>query len=95
MKTREYMMDQLEAAWGMDFVAITENFNGTEGGIWLSAENGETDPLDGNIRLFDYWNESYAKYEHGVYNRLSEWAQECGWWFEWNDPGTIMLWPND
>ena len=88
MKTREYMMEQLEKAWGLEFTDTTERFNGVEGGIWLSAENGETDPMDGSQRLFDYWS-------FGVCNRLDRWAEECGWWFEWNDPGTIMLWPND
>lgn len=95
MKTREYMMEQLEKAWGLEFTDTTERFNGVAGGIWLSAENGETDPMDGSQRLFDYWTENYSRYEHGVYNRLGAWADACGWWFEWNDPGTIMLWPND
>jgi hypothetical protein len=94
MKTREYMMEHLEVTWGMSFVNTTENFNGGKGGIWLSAENGEEDPINGD-RLFDYWSENYNRYEHGVLNHLANWARECGWWFEWNDAGTIMLWPND
>lgn len=93
MKTREYMMDHLESDFEMDFVAITENFNGGEGGIWLSAENGET-AKDGR-RLFNYWTEDYSYYNHGVHIEIERWAEKHGWWFEWNDPGTIMLWPND
>lgn len=93
MKTRNYMMKQLEQAWGIRFISTTEEFNGSQGGIWLSGENGDTDPLDGGMELFDYYSENYSRYEFGVYNRIREWAESKGWWFEWNDPGTIMLWP--
>lgn len=91
MKTREYMMDHLESEFAMNFVAISENFNGSEGGIWLSAENGER-ASDGWL-LFDYWNTSWERYELGVHKQITEWAEKHGWWFEWNDSGTIMLWP--
>lgn len=93
MKTREYMMDHLESEFGMGFVAIAENFNGSEGGIWLSGENGET-AKDGR-RLFDYYSEDHNNYNLGVHIEIERWAEKHGWWFEWNDPGTIMLWPND
>ncbi len=91
MKTREYMMDHLESEFKIDFVAISENFNGSEGGIWLSAENGER-ASDG-WNLFDYWNTDWNRYDHGVHKQIGEWAEKHGWYFEWNDPGTIMLWP--
>ena len=93
MKTREYMMDHLESEFKIDFVAITENFNGSEGGIWLSGENGET-YQDGRS-LFNYWSEDHKNYTFGVHNKIQEWAEKHGWYFEWNDPGTIMCWPSN
>ena len=67
MKTRNYMMKQLEQAWGIRFVSTTEEFNGSQGGVWLSGENGDTDPLDGGMELFDYYSENYSRYEFGVF----------------------------
>jgi hypothetical protein len=93
MKTREYMMDHLESEFKIDFIAITENFNGAKGGIWLSAENGEV-AKDGR-ELFDYYSLNHNIYDLGVHKEIEDWAEKHGWWFEWNDPGTIMLWPND
>ncbi len=88
---REKMMAQLSEMWGVRFVRTTEEFNGSTNGIWMSGENGETDPA--GWELFDYGNENYHQYEFGVHNEINEWAQENGWFFEWNDPGTIMMWP--
>jgi hypothetical protein len=88
---REKMMAQLSEKWKVKFVRTTEEFNGSTDGIWLSGENGETN-ADG-FELFDYYNENYNQYEFGVHNSIKEWAESKGWMFEWNDPGTIMLWP--
>ena len=86
-------MQQLEKQWKLDFMRTTEEFNGGKGGIWLSGENGDT-YKDGR-ELFDYWTENYEAYTFGVHNKIGDWAKKHGWWFEWNDAGTIMLWPND
>jgi hypothetical protein len=88
---REKMMAQLSEKWKVKFVRTTEEFNGSTDGIWISGENGETN-ADG-LELFDYYNENYDQYEFGVHNDISEWAESNGWYFEWNDPGTIMMWP--
>jgi hypothetical protein len=90
--SRETMMELLESKWKLGFVNETENFNGSKGGIWLSGESGET-YKDGR-ELFDYWNEDHDRYTFGVHNKIGNWAEENGWWFEWNDAGTIMLWPS-
>ncbi len=92
MKTREYMMTQLEKKFGLDFIRETEDFNGATGGIWLSAENG--DRYKDGRELFNYWNQEHEHYTFGVHNKINEWAENNGYWFEWNDPGTIMLWPS-
>ena len=91
MTARETMMEQLESVWGIEFVRTTEEFNGQTEGIWMSGENREEykDGLD----LFNYWAGG-DKYDFGVHVAIGEWAEKNGWWFEWNDPGTIMLWPS-
>jgi len=59
-------------------------------GITFSAENGLTD-RNGN-EIFDYWTTS-GLYEIGVIAHLNRWAQRNGWWFEWQDAGTMCLHP--
>ena len=81
---KKAMMTFLEKK-GCNVVGETEDFNGSQGGIWLSGEEG-----DG---LFSYYSES-SKFSCGVLNTLQEAVEKKGWWFEWNDPGTIMCWPN-
>jgi hypothetical protein len=84
MKTlgRKAMMTFLEKK-GCNVVGETERFNGSQGGIWLSGEEG-----DG---LFEYYSNS-SRFNCGVLNSLQDAVQKRGWWFEWNDPGTIMCW---
>lgn len=86
MKNREEMMQWLRKH--MDFVKTTEEFNGSEGGIWLTAEG--TDVYDG-IPMYDYYAENDL-YELGVYTKWEEKINSMGWYSEWYDAGTVMLW---
>lgn len=43
--------------------------------IWIAA--------DSTPELFDYWG-------HDIDNDIESLASEHGFYFEWNDPGTIM-----
>lgn len=63
----------------------TEEFNNVYGGIWISAEEPD------NEFYFDYYAESRT-YELGVRATLADFLQKRGWYAEWNDPGTMMLW---
>jgi hypothetical protein len=72
------------------FVRTTEEFDGSEGGVWLSAENGDT--LDG-VEIFDYWAMS-SLYEAGVYTKFEEALNARGWYSEFYDAGTVGVWPN-
>lgn len=72
-------------AQGFEFIKDSEEFNGQNGGIWLSADGGE------NSFFFDYYTQSRA-YEIGVRKTFIVWLEQRGWYAEWNDPGTIMLW---
>lgn len=85
---RDQMMDWIGKS--MKFVRTTEDFNGSKGGIWLSAENGDT--FKGRP-IYDYYAEGSA-YDLGV---LAAWEKELnnrGWYSEWNDAGTVMVWPD-
>ena len=81
--SREKMMAFLTER-GCKVIGTTEEFSGSKGGIWLSGEEG-----DG---FFDYYAEG-SQYELGVLVTLMEEAEQRGWYFEWNDAGTIMCWP--
>lgn len=89
--TREELMDLLENKYKIKTVRTSEEFNGQTEGIWVAGDNEEE--LSGN-KMFDYYNRS-AKYTNGVLKQLRTAVEKTGWWFEWNDPGTIMIWPNN
>lgn len=91
-KTREQMMTTLKTKYPKLFVNTTEEFNGNEGGIWMCGEDYEVVDRKDN-RIFDYYSDS-SSYDIGVIYHLNRWANRNGWWFEWNDPGTIMMWPD-
>jgi hypothetical protein len=88
--SRTQMMNKLEKKYPNLFMRTTEEFNGSEGGIWSSAENGD-EAKDG-FPLFEYYTENHTRYELGVHNEIYEFLEKYGWYAEWNDPGTIMFW---
>ena len=85
--TRAEVMDFLENH--LKFVRTSEEFDGVEGGIWTTAENGET---MGSSLIFDYYSTS-SKYEFGVLNKFAKKLSKMGWYCEYYDPGTVMIWP--
>lgn len=75
----------------IEVVRTSEEFDGAHGGIWVSGENADT--YKGK-RIYDYYNEDPRKYSLGV---LTAWEKELnkrGWYSEWYDAGTVMIWPN-
>ena len=83
-KSINFMTNWLEKR-GIKVVGTTEEFNGQKGGLWISGED------DYRQNYFDYYNYS-DNYIFGVMKNLSDQANKYGWYFSWNDPGTIMLW---
>lgn len=83
--SRETMIKFLEKK-GVYVIGTTEDFSGTEGGIWVGGEE-----MDG---LLEYYNNS-SKYTFGVEKKLNEAVNKKGWRFSFNDPGTVMVWPNN
>lgn len=89
MKTREEMMVILGELFPI--TGTTEDFDGSEGGIWICAE---CDYLNARgVPFFDYYEESRA-YTFGVLSNLWNLVEKHGWYFEWYDPGTIMVYPD-
>ena len=85
---RDEMMKWIEKS--IDFVRTTEDFNGDKGGIWLSGEN--TDEYKGQV-IYDYYSEDYKNREFGVLNKWEKELNKRGWYSEWYDAGTVMVWP--
>lgn len=92
--SREKLMEVLEKKYPKMFMRTTEEFNGSQGGIWSSGEDGLS-AKDG-FPLFEYYAEDYQekRYILGVHKEIYNLLEEHGWYAEWNDPGTIMFWKN-
>jgi hypothetical protein len=80
---RNEMMAWLETK-GVKVVGTTEQFrNEDEGnGIWINGEDSN---------LFDYYSERWGN-TFGVEPKLNEQTEKRGWFYEWYDAGTMMLW---
>ena len=87
---RDDFMDHLKKKFSIDFISTTEEFNGSEGGVWVSGESG--DVYKGKI-IYDYYSEDHKNYELGVLNRFEQQINKIGWYSEWYDAGTVMIWP--
>ncbi len=89
MKTKDIkeMMAALEQA-GARVCGTTDQFYGSKNennGIWVAA--------DSNPELFDYYSERWMD-TFGVDPKLNKLVEDNGWYFEWYDPGTMMVWEN-
>jgi hypothetical protein len=89
--SREEIIDLMETKYKIKSVRNSEDFDGQTEGIWIAADNEEE--LSGN-KVFDYYNKG-TKYKNGVLKTVLDAVEKKGWWFSWNDPGTIMIWPKN
>jgi hypothetical protein len=70
------------------FSGTTDEFYGSKNdnnGIWISAESTPD--------LFNYWSEVWGD-TFGVDPKLNTMVEDSGWYFEWHDAGTMMVWEN-
>lgn len=74
----------------LNFIKTTEEFDGSKGGIWTT---GEGDQMYKGKRIFDYYTTDHKKYEFGVYKPFAKEMEKRGWYAEWYDAGTMMIWP--
>lgn len=84
-KSIKSMMSTL-TKMGLHVCGTTDEFYGEKNdnnGIWISAES--------TPHLFNYYSEVWGD-TFGVDPKLNAMVEDNGWWFEWNDPGTMMVW---
>ena len=84
-------MDLIEDQFDITFMRTSEEFNGQEGGIWISGENGDTNK-DG-LLLIDYYTRNPDNYHFGVHKDLTSLLDQHNYFAEFHDPGTIIIWP--
>lgn len=91
--TRSNLMKSLKKRFPKMFLRTTEDFGNGKGGVWTSGEDGLEDE-NGNL-LFDYYQEFGGErlYISGVYRPFANWLEKRGWFCEWYDPGTVMIYP--
>ena len=95
---RDRLIAKLQKAYPTMMLRYTEEFDGEKGGIWTSGEDA---PLDKTgMPIFDYWAEDYwakdyknINYIFGVRKHLHEFLERNGWYAQWHDAGTMMLYP--
>lgn len=73
----------------MRIAGTSEEFNGSEGGIWVSGE--DTYEFKGKV-IYDYYAEG-SGYELGVNVKWEKELNKRGWYSEWYDAGTVQIWP--
>jgi len=71
------------------FVSTSDEFDGTEGGLWASAE--DADMYKGR-RIYDYYSEDHKNYTFGVLNSWEKELNKRGYYSEYYDAGTVMIW---
>ena len=85
--SREEMTKWIEKY--MRVAGTSEEFAGSEGGIWVSGE--DSDEYKGNL-IYSYYSEGKA-FELGVNVKWEKELNKRGWYSEWYDAGTIQIWP--
>jgi len=89
---RDELITELRRRYPNKMFRTTEEFNGTEGGIWTSGEDDGT--LHSGLPLFNYYSQDGGSksYTFGIRNALYSWLEDNGWYCEWYDAGTVMIW---
>lgn len=80
------MMDLLKKR-GVHVCGTDDDFYGRDGGLWSEGIwiSGESTP-----QLFDYYSSTWAN-TFGVEPKINAMVEKHGWYFQWYDPGTMML----
>ena len=87
MKAKEIkaMMTALKSK-GVKVSGTASEFYGAKAsneGIWVAAEYTPS--------LFDYYSPAWGD-TFGVEPKLNQMVEDNGWYFEWHDAGTMMVW---
>ena len=72
-------------------VVPSEEFDGTEGGLWFK---NSTEVESGGYPLFNYYTEDHQEkvYVMGIHRRLGAVLEEAGMFGEPHDSETLMAW---
>lgn len=89
--TRDDLITELEKRYPKQTFRTSEEFNGSEGGVWTSGE--DCGQLHAGLPLFNYYSQDGGSesYVFGIRTFLHEWLEENGWYCEWYDAGTIII----
>jgi hypothetical protein len=89
---RQQLISALQKRYPSGTFRTTEEFDGTEGGVWTSGESGLEDKK--GLPVFNYYaqDNSETTYIFGVRKTLHNWLEKQGWYCEWYDAGTLMIW---
>jgi len=88
---RDELILELQKRYPNKKFRTTEEFDGSEGGVWTSGEDGQ---LHAGLPLFNYYSQDSGgdSYVFGVNKFLHNWLEENDWYCEWHDAGTVMIW---
>lgn len=89
MKRKE-LIAELRGMYPNMFLKTSEEFGDYEGGIWTTSSERDT---QGELPLFDYDSTSQS-YDMGVHNFLFKFLESRGWYVEFYDPETILIFPD-
>ena len=88
---REDLMQLLREKYPNMFLRTSEQFSSEyKNGIWTSCE--ESSLAKDGCPLFNYDSIS-PRYELGIHSEIYKLLEEHGWYCEWYDAGTILIWP--
>ncbi len=75
------------------FKPSSEFRNDNTNGVWCGAEPGAI--MSDGFPAFDYYAEDYreVRYVLGVHKEMVALLEEHGYYAEFHDAGTVMLWP--
>ena len=92
---RDELMSYLQSKLNVSFMKTADEFSeeySGQAGIWLSAEDRDVMP-NGKDLMFDYYSSDYDMYDVGINIELMDLLKNHGSYAEWNDAGTVLLWP--
>lgn len=85
--TRDEMMGSLRNLMGEHyFIQRSERFGERPGGIWASGESW-SETL--RVRPFDFYSDD----RYRAYHPVEEFIANSGWWWQWHDAGTVLMFP--
>lgn len=91
--TREKMMEILKTKYKFSHVRTSEEFftdKDNNKGIWIGVDKENEERFYGKY-IFDYWTNDHKNYDIGVLKKFAIQIEKLGWYCEWYDCGTMMI----